>query len=183
MRKIPIILFVLIAFQIQAQTKYNMKPGYDIHVAGTSSLHDWEMTSDNSKGSMVASIESDKLAKVKELKITVVTESLKSGKSGMDKNAYEALKSKDNKEVTFTSTKVKVSGELVTATGELCIAGAKKNTTITATCAVQSNGEINCKGSKKIKMTEYNVDPPTAMFGTIKTGDDLEIVFDVTFTR
>ena len=101
----------------------------------------------------------------------------------MDKNAYDALKTKEHKDITFHSTNVNVSGDKITATGDLTIAGTKKNTSIDAVCTVQSNGDIKCTGSKKIKCTEYNIDPPTAMFGTIKTGDDLEIVFDVTFTK
>lgn len=174
---------MFVAVQLQAQTKLNLKSGYDIEVAGTSSLHDWEMKSDNSSGTMVATLDNNKLTGVSELKIVVVAESLKSGKSGMDKNAYEAIKTKDHKEITFVSNSVQVSGDKVTATGDLTIAGTKKRTSVIATCTVQSNGEINCKGSKKIKLTEYNVDPPTAMFGTIKTGDDLSINFDVTFTK
>ncbi len=183
MRKIPLILIMFFALQVQAQTNLKLKSGYDIQVAGTSSLHDWEMKSDNSRGTMVATFDGTKISAISELRIIVVGESLKSGKSGMDKNAYEAIKTKDHKEITFTSKNVRVSGNNVTATGDLIIAGTKKNTSITATCTVQSNGEINCKGSKKIKMTDYNVDPPTAMFGSIKTGDDLEIIFDVTFAK
>ena len=34
-------------------------------------------------------------------------------------------------------------------------------------------------GEKSIKMTSYGVEPPTALLGTIKTGDDLTIKFNI----
>jgi len=183
MRRLLFIPLAFIVFHLNAQSKFNLKPGYDIEVTGTSTLHDWEMKSENSSGSMMATIDNKSIAGISDVNIVVKAESLKSGKSGMDNNAYDALKTKDYKDITFHSQNVKVSGDKISATGDLTIAGTKKNTAIDATCAVQSNGDIKCTGSKKIKLTEYNIDPPTAMFGTIKTGDDLEIVFDVTFTK
>ena len=183
MRRLFVLPLVILAFQLNAQTKHNLKSGYNIEIRGTSTLHDWEMKSDNSRGYVIGKVENSTLSDVSEINIVVVAESLKSGKSGMDKNAYDAIKTNDYKEITFISKNVNVSGTKVTATGDLFIAGTKKNTTVDAICEVQPNGDIKCMGSKKIKLTEYNVDPPTAMFGSIKTGDDLEIVFDVTFSK
>jgi hypothetical protein len=30
-------------------------------------------------------------------------------------------------------------------------------------------------------MTEYNVEPPTFMFGSVKTGDEINVIFDLAF--
>jgi hypothetical protein len=32
-------------------------------------------------------------------------------------------------------------------------------------------------------MTDYGVDPPTAVFGTIKTGDAIDINFNLNYTK
>jgi hypothetical protein len=40
-----------------------------------------------------------------------------------------------------------------------------------------------CKGSKKIKMTDFNVEPPSFMFGSVKTGDEITVTFDVTLAQ
>jgi len=32
-------------------------------------------------------------------------------------------------------------------------------------------------------MTEYKMSPPTAMFGTLKTGDDVVVKFDITYKK
>ncbi len=183
MRKLFLLPLALVVFQLSAQTQYNLKSGYDIHIAGTSSLHDWEMKSENSEGYLKATVSDNSLSSISDIHIVVEAESLKSGKSGMDKNAYEAIKTKEHKSIVFDSKNVSISGSKVTASGDLTIAGTKKNITLESSCSVLSNGDIKCTGSTKMKMTEFNVDPPTAMFGSIKTGDDLEIVFDVTFSK
>jgi hypothetical protein len=36
-------------------------------------------------------------------------------------------------------------------------------------------------GVKKMKMTDYNVKPPTALLGTIKTGNDITISYNLKF--
>jgi hypothetical protein len=40
-----------------------------------------------------------------------------------------------------------------------------------------SGNRIQIKGSKKVKMTDFNISPPTAMLGTLKTGDEVTISF------
>jgi hypothetical protein len=44
------------------------------------------------------------------------------------------------------------------------------------------NGDLQFSASKKIKMTEYKMEPPTAMMGTIKVGDEVTVNFDITVT-
>jgi hypothetical protein len=38
-----------------------------------------------------------------------------------------------------------------------------------------------CLGVKKMKMTEYNVKPPTALLGTFKTGNYISISYNLKF--
>jgi hypothetical protein len=42
------------------------------------------------------------------------------------------------------------------------------------------NGELQLTVSKKLKMTDFKMEPPTAMMGTIKVGDEVTVIFDVT---
>jgi hypothetical protein len=45
---------------------------------------------------------------------------------------------------------------------------------------VGADGGVTFTGSKKLKMTDYKIKPPTALMGTLTTGDDIEIVFTIT---
>ena len=177
------LLFTLILLcavvSIQAQSKKSTSKG-NIAVKGTSSMHDWEIKSSSISGYILATLDGNKLSSISEINFSLPVETLKSGKSGMDKNTFKALKSEENKNITFISKNVSINGNEVTADGTLSIAGTSNNDSLTATCTA-IDGKVVCKGGTKFKMTTYNIDPPTAMFGSIKTGDDVEIIFDVTY--
>lgn len=152
-------------------------------VKGTSTLHDWDMTS--SKGQTKASfvIEGNQVKGINSLSFTVPAESLKSDKSGLDKNAYKALGTDKHATITFTMTSgtVTPSGNntfRVKATGNLTIAGTTKQTTITAHGQFNpSDRSISVNGNTIFKMTGYHVKPPTVMMGTIKTGDEITVIY------
>lgn len=61
--------------------------------------------------------------------------------------------------------------------GMLEIAGKKRQVEIPIAGIVKSNNMLEVKGDYRIDMTQYGVDPPTAMFGTLKTGKDVLVSF------
>ena len=120
-----------------------------------------------------------KLVQLDVLKVNIPSESLKSGKGSMDKNAYSSLKTDKFKEITFNLVSSKIEGEQIHCRGDLTIAGFTQKIDVDAICTTQPDNSLRCKGSKALKMTDYKVDPPSFMFGTIKTGDPITISFDV----
>ncbi|MCW5910537.1 MAG: YceI family protein [Cyclobacteriaceae bacterium] len=173
-------LFVMVIFHatVWAQQSYKVTGAPAITIAGTSTMHDWTMTS--SQAAVQAQLETEEAAlnKITSFLVTIPAESLKSGKGAMDKNAYNALKTDKNKEIRFQLASAKVSGENITAQGTLTIAGSSKPVELTVT-GKPEGGNIRFKGSKKIKMSEFNVEPPSFMFGSVKTGDEITITFDI----
>ncbi len=153
-------------------------------IQGTSTLHDWNMSS--SKGQTTASftIEGNQVIKINTLTFTVAAESLKSDKSALDKNAYKALDTDKHKNITFAMTSGTVTATggnsfQVKATGRLTIAGTTKQTTIAATGQFNpSDKSIAFTGNTTFKMTGYDVKPPTVMMGTIKTGDEITVSYN-----
>lgn len=146
-------------------------------------MHDWTMTS--KQATSQAQFEMDaagQLSKVNSIMVTIPAESLKSGKGAMDKNAYNALKTDKNKDIRFQLTSATVNGGNIVAQGTLTIAGSSKPTELTVTAKPDANG-IRFQSSKKIKMTEFNVEPPSFMFGSVKTGDEITITFDITLSN
>ncbi len=173
--------------QVNAQANYQSNTTQTT-IKGTSTLHDWDMTSSRGQTKASFKIEGDQVTGINTLTFTVPSESLKSDKSGLDKNAYKALGTDKHKNITFTMTSGTVTSTgkntfQVKATGNLNIAGTSKPTTITASGQLNpADKSITTKGSTTFKMTEYKVTPPTVMLGTIKTGDEITIDYQVKLT-
>ncbi|MCO6484374.1 MAG: YceI family protein, partial [Saprospiraceae bacterium] len=97
----------------------------------------------------------------------------------MDSKTHEALKSNKNPHITFNATRVQVNGQDVTATGPLSIAGQTRTVTVKGKWRAISANEIEVKGSHAMKMTDFGISPPTALLGTMKTGDGITLQFTV----
>lgn len=153
-------------------------------IEGTSSLHDWHIDVENQAGNL--NLEQSETITVKELNITVESESLKSGKSKMDKNTYKALETDDYKKITFKLTKTseikKISDNTyeLNGIGELTIVGNTKEIPMSLKLEIKDS-MVLISGKNEIKMTDFGVEPPTALLGTIKTGDAITISYKSTF--
>lgn len=183
------ILMMAFSAQVtQAQTFNVNNKASKMMVEGSSNIHDWEVEAEDCRGNLTVEMEEGQLVKINNLDFTVIAESLKSGKSGMDKNTYKALKTDDYDKITYKLTKVNnidcTSGSncKVTTSGYLTIAGSKKAVDITFDADV-SDSKIVLSGSKSIKMSEFNIEPPTAMFGAITTDDEVNVKFKTVFNK
>jgi polyisoprenoid-binding protein YceI len=155
-------------------------------VDGTSNLHDWTIEAKAMSGKASVTIEAGDLKALKSLDFSVEVEQLKSGKSGMDKNTFKALKSTSHKNISFKLVKVvkmttvSDNNYTIETQGDLTIAGATKR--INQTFTVKLIGKkMVFSGKQKLDMTVYGVEPPKALMGTIKTGKDVTVDFKVTY--
>lgn len=171
-----------------AQVKYSNKLT-NLTVSGTSTLHDWDMKS--AQGACEATFNfnaAGAITGISSLSFSTVANSLKSGHDAMDKNAYKALKTDKNTSISYTAATGTVSpingtDFLVKTTGKLTIAGATLDAEVDATCKVNADKSITVMGSKKISMKEFSMVPPTFMLGTIKTGNEVTLKFDLNLNK
>jgi len=183
-----LLIFTLIAFTCSlahGQTKYQSVGGVKLIIEGTSNIHDWDMKSDKGYCSSLFDITKEgALNGVSFINFTVPAESLKSEHSGMDKNTYKALNTAKYSNISFTASSVTVKpvgtvGYILTAKGRLTISGVTKDVVLTANGTMNADKSISYTGAYKIKMTDYNVEPPSLMLGAIKTGEFVNVKFDL----
>lgn len=187
--KLKIVAFVILllaGFTSNAQVFTLDNSQSSMVVYGTSNIHDWEINAENQKG--LIEISKEDQIQLSKLQITVKTESLKSGKKGMDKNTFKALKTDKYKDVEFELNKAEIVTKVgenkyqVTIAGDLSVAGIKRQKSITTT--ITNNSEkIVLSGSVELVMTDFNIEPPTALLGTIKTGDAVTLKFTAVFIK
>ncbi|HRZ41780.1 MAG TPA: YceI family protein [Bacteroidales bacterium] len=174
------LLFTMAAFSGK-KTFEIQKPSSSMVVQGTSSLHDWKIELKDFRGEMSA------VADGSNMKIEAVTfrgkaKSLKSDNSTMDGKTYDALKVDKHPDITYaikSSRDVQIKDKKFTGliTGDLTIAGKTRQETIQFSGVMISDNKMQIRGSKKLRMSDFGVDPPTAMLGALKTGNDVTITF------
>ncbi|MCH5690128.1 YceI family protein [Niabella sp. W65] len=195
MKKIQLMtLFILgLGMNLFAQDNYKLVESKTRNmVTGTSTLHDWRCIAEKQSGSAI--IKTGDVLEVKSLTARIAARSLKSIKENgkyyddaMDKNAYKALNADKYPEITYNLTGVsnmKTAGTTSTfsATGNLTIAG--KTNKITFPVKAVSNGNaVTFTATVKFKLTAFDITPPKALMGTIKTGDDVVVILNSTFAK
>jgi polyisoprenoid-binding protein YceI len=75
-----------------------------------------------------------------------------------------------------------VEGSTVHLTGNLTIAGVTKPVKFKSEYQVKGS-DVHFTGSYSFKMTDFGIDPPTAVMGTIKTGDEIVVRFDLVYRK
>lgn len=152
-------------------------------VAGTSTLHDWESEVTKVDWSGQLTLDDKKMSEINGVKVVVPVTSIKSTKGKiMDNKTYEAFNYEKNPNVTYQLTAATVEGQKINATGVLSMAGASKTIKLEVTYKTLANGDIQLVGSHTMNMRDYKMEPPTAVMGTIKVGEEVTIKFDLTLS-
>lgn len=178
------LVFIFSNLSIAQQFNLNNQES-TLNVLGTSSLHDWEIKTESQNGKIV--FNDINTCNIEKCDISVKAESLKSGKRGMDKNTYKALKTDNHETIYFKLVKLdsvvkKADGKFTVKTkGDLTVTGIKKRISLDFDIDTSLAESIILTGEKIIKMTDFNIDPPKALFGTITTGDEITIKFKSIF--
>ncbi|MCE7055434.1 YceI family protein [Algoriphagus sp. AGSA1] len=181
--QVMLTLLILSSFPCFAQQSYTISSDQQFTVAGTSTIHDWEMVAkEGTTGSAGLILENGKLSKITSLKVEIPTKSLKSGKGAMDKNAYEALNAAKYPSIAFEMTEfLGITGTKIRANGKLTIAGKSQIIPLEVSYSISGN-TVKFKGTHAILFSDFKIDAPTAVLGTIKTGDELRLSFEAGFS-
>lgn len=186
--KIILVLIILLnKIPCQAQSNYKVTSD-SFTIYGSSNIRDWAATIEEVDG--VASItKADEFHyDIHEVRILIHTSSIKSiGVEGdaMNKKIYETLKTGRYPAISFMTTSalksIPADGKeyFIEATGILTVAGVSKVVRIHSVISTVKPERITAEGNVLLKMSDFDIDPPTTLFGLLRVKDDISIHFKI----
>lgn len=149
-------------------------------INGTSSLHDWQSTVEKPEAAGSFVLTGHALTDLRGVSVRIPVKSIKSTKGKtMDNKTWEAFNAEKHPYITFimTAAKIDANKNTVDVTGNLTMAGVTKAINVRLSYKVLNGNDLQITGSKQLLMTDYKMEPPTAMMGTIKVGDEVNVDF------
>lgn len=193
-------LFLLIVFSsangqsnaTRVYTSATLLENSSMSITGNSTLHAWNV--DAKKYSVRFQIpeswfETDKNwsgQDVEELVVNVSVEHLDGGKNKMNRDLREVLKFEDYPEILFRWDDIHFVGNTETSrkaeiSGRLTIAGVESRISFQSNLYLNEWSQIVTEGNVSINMKDYGLEPPKALFGLIKTDENITIVYELYF--
>jgi polyisoprenoid-binding protein YceI len=189
----PYMLFLFPVFLLARAVEptrhlYLLSSEYTVTIDGTSNLRDWKENVGTVSGAIEAQVNPDGSIGLDSIRISMQVLSIKSDMGRvMDNKTHEALKANAHPEIQFTLntplklTPVRNSGTAIPIIGNLLLAGVCRPVTMLVKTFEISQGTLQFEGYQHLKMTDFGVRPPTALFGTMRASADITIHFKTNF--
>ncbi|HEX7830916.1 MAG TPA: YceI family protein [Thermoanaerobaculia bacterium] len=178
---IPAIALFIFLAGVAAADRFMPTKGSLIRIEGTSTLHEWTMEGTTINGTIVAPTIEQWKNDASNVAVTIPVTSIKSEHAKMDKLMAEALKANTNPTINYQLTNAVLSQSapalLLETRGKLTIAGVTRDVAMQVKGTREPAGAYVLTGQLPIRMSDYGIKPPTAMMGTIKTGNDVKVTF------
>jgi hypothetical protein len=171
----------------QAQQKFRSED-LVVQVKGAASAGQWEIKSEKGQLETVLGLANSRITGLYSLWFVVECESLQSDESALTKNVHKALKSSSNEQINFVLSKAKVKEAAngiyeMFCEGFLTIGGVEKETDLKVSCKLNDDKSYTCSGSKKLKMSEFDIKLTPAIMNNLKPSDDIEIFYNLKISR
>jgi polyisoprenoid-binding protein YceI len=182
MTRILLLTFALLLGAAAPLTSYRFAEGSRIWVEGTSTIHDWDCEATRFLGGATGTPDGARMSDLSAAQVTLDTRSIDCDNGTMNSKLRDALgKQPIRYELTSATPASAATGGWFTVetTGTLSIAGQSRPARISMRARALENGRYRFTGAHALHMTDFGVSPPTAMLGTLKTGDEVTVHFDV----
>ncbi len=166
-----------------AQSAYKVNKGEsEIEIQGTSSIHDWEMIVEDYQLETQLTKGANNTQEINMIAFSCSVEDITADNRIMDGKTHDALKEDDHPRIQFTAkfsdSPLAVTSGKTYLKGSLKIAGVTRVIQFPVAIEFVSERSYRAKGEVSMRMTDFNVEPPTAMMGALETGDEVTVVFN-----
>lgn len=189
--------FLIVGFTPQNDNVVTLTPSdeSELIISGSSTLHGWD--SEATEFSVDFRVDEEWLTGIENwsgesvefLEVRVPVDELESGRGRMNRDMREALNAEEYPEVTFKWDEIQVressdpEKRMLIVEGSLSIAGETRSIEFEAMGEQLDENRIKVEGSYSLNMEDYNVDPPTAFFGTLSTDEMVKIEFNIVLEK
>lgn len=119
--------------------------------------------------------------------LEVPVTSLRCGNRQMERDMYRALRSEANPVIEFrfdglvggVEHDIDAKNYRATVAGELSLAGTSRKVRVPVVAERVTRDRFRLRARLALRMTDFGVTPPTALFGMVKARDDLVVTFDL----
>jgi polyisoprenoid-binding protein YceI len=119
--------------------------------------------------------------------VTVAVASFDCGVSRMNRDFRDALRENEHPTIRFTLDHADVAGSEprpgawvpVRARGRLSLAGVERAVEIRAQGRRAGHGAVTLRGEHPMRMTDFEVDPPTGLLGAVRAHDAIVVRFEL----
>ena len=170
------------------QEQLALQPQSKLWVEGTSTVRSFSCQASEVKATVEAT-GSNAIARlmtgdkaVQSVSVVVPSEKLDCGNGTMNEHMRKAIKADESPTIAFKVTSYEMAKEANgvsgTLTGTLSLGGQTKTITVPATGAM-TDGALHVTGAYELAMSDYELKPPSLMFGRIKVRDKVTVKFDL----
>ncbi|GAB5527464.1 MAG: hypothetical protein Roseis2KO_53360 [Roseivirga sp.] len=168
-------------FGLLAQQKYILGTEQELFILGTSTMHNWEMVTATAEGEGLFTIEDEQLSAVSDFKVQFKGEDLESGRGIMDRNTRRALDTENHPMISFVLTEYRRNEDgSEVAFGDFTAAGVTRKLEFNVDTELKGP-KLQITGEVSFKLTDFDIEPPVALAGTLRTGDAVSLEFTLVF--
>lgn len=191
-------LFILFALQavgevVYSQITYIPDASSKLWIEGRSNVNEFECQANQYFGEASIIDSDDQVEFQREdqervfLQVEIRVDGFECGRSRMNRDLQEALKSSEFPEITFMFDSAEIlempnendQAFQLEVRGSLTVAGNTRDIQFNTRAYFLEPHKVRAIGKTMIKMSDFDVVPPTALMGLIKADDELSVNFDL----
>jgi hypothetical protein len=185
----------LLAEALPAQTYYTPEETSRLWIEGSSNINRFECEAKSYRGfahlftPIAEESINSRIDEQLDIRIEIDVDGFECGRSRMNRDLRDALKANEFPEISFVYTEavpadtayqpVQKQEILLDVTGTLTVAGVSRHIRFQTLAKYLDENRVQVEGKKKIRMTDYNITPPTGLLGLVQANEELTVHFNL----
>jgi hypothetical protein len=171
-----------------AQGQYRVEPASQFWIDGTSTVNAFTCAADEvvGFGSVEAPTAADPTHAGLDAEVVIPVRAFDCGVRQMNRDMYEALKGQAHPAIRFALDRAELlpappyaEWAPVRVWGTLTLAGERRPVAVTAQGKRLRDGLVRIQGRHALRMTDFDIDPPSGLLGLVRAHDDIVVRFDL----